>query len=66
MNTDDPDKKVHIGGVFSTYTKEKKFFYSIVLVLKVLKSLLLTMTETFLIKYYSELKNSKKKTIKSC
>ena len=31
---------------------------------EVLKSLLLTMTEIFLIKYYSELKNSKKKTIK--
>ena len=52
MNTDRSNKKGTHWWSFSTYTK------------KVLKSLLLTMTEIFLIKYYSELKNSKKKTIK--
>ena len=51
------EKTVHIGGVFLTCTKEKKFFYLIVLVLKGLKSSLLTMTEIFLIKFYLELKN---------
>ena len=60
-----PTKMVHIGGVFSTCMKEKKFFYLIVLVLKGLKSSLLTMTEIFLIKFYLELKNFKKRIKKS-
>ena len=57
MNTDRSDKNVHIGGIISTCTKKKFFFYLIVLDLKVLKSLLLTMIEIFLIKFYLELKN---------
>ena len=57
MNTDLSDKTVHIGEVFWTCTKEKKFFYLIVLDLRGLKSLLLTMTKIFLIKFYLELKN---------
>ena len=60
MNTDRSDKNsTHWWSFLNLHncTKEKKFLYFIVLVLKGLKSSLLTMTEIFLIKFYLELKN---------
>ena len=60
-NTDCSDKNSTHWWSFLTCTKEKKFFYLIVLVLKGLKSSLLTKTEIFLLKFYLELKNFKKR-----
>ena len=65
MNTDRCDKNGTHWWSFLDLQKEKKFFYLIVLVLKGLKSSLLTMTETFLIKFYLELKNFKNRIKKS-
>ena len=57
MNTDRSNKNGTHWWSFLDLHKKKKFFYLIVLDLKVLKSLLLTMTEIFLMKFYLELKN---------
>ena len=76
--TDDDFKKNFVGVFPSNYlTRFISFhemmiekngypFINSLLLTMVLNSLLLAMTEIFLIKYYSELKNSKKKTIKLC
>ena len=57
MNTDCSGKNGTHWWRFLNLHERKFFFYLVVLVLKGLKSSLLTMTETFLIKFYLELKN---------